>query len=56
MPDVTLVREGDVLLSHGTAIARWTARRGGDPIGRGASVYDLSPDGRFARVVGFWEG
>jgi uncharacterized protein YndB with AHSA1/START domain len=56
LPDVTFVREGDVLLSHGTAIARWTARRGGDPIGRGANVYDLSPDGRFARVVGFWEG
>jgi uncharacterized protein YndB with AHSA1/START domain len=56
MPGVTLGRDGDVLFSHGTAIARWTARRGSDPIGRGANVYDLSPDGRFARVVGFWEG
>ena len=55
-PGVTLARDGDVRLAHGTAVARWTARRdGGDPVGRGLNVYDVSPDGRFARVVGFWE-
>ena len=57
MPGVILSRNGEVFLSHGTAIARWTAKRAsGDPIGRGTNVYDLAPDGRFARVVGFWEG
>jgi uncharacterized protein YndB with AHSA1/START domain len=56
MPGVTLSRDGDVRLSHGTAIARWTATRAdGAAQGKGANVYDLSPDGRFARVVGFWE-
>ena len=55
MPGVTLARSGDVRHSHGTAIAAWTAKRNGDPAGRGTNVYDLSPDGRIARVVGFWE-
>ncbi len=56
MPGVALAREGDVALSHGTAMARWTARRqNGETVGRGTNVYDLAPDGRLARVVGFWE-
>ncbi len=56
MPDVTLVRAGDVRLSHGTALAGWTARReNGNPAGSGTNVFDLSPDGRIARVVGFWD-
>jgi uncharacterized protein YndB with AHSA1/START domain len=56
-PGVSLARDGEVRLSHATAFARWIARRdGGEPAGRGWNVYDLSPDGRFARVVGFWEG
>jgi uncharacterized protein YndB with AHSA1/START domain len=56
MPGVTLARDGDVRLSHGTALARWTATRAdGAAAGTGTNVYDLSPDGRFARVVGFWE-
>ncbi len=56
MPGVHLVRDGEVRLSHGTAIARWTANReDADPLGRGVNVYDLSPDGLIARVVGFWE-
>lgn len=57
MPGVTLARAGDVRLSHGTAIASWAAKRAnGDPAGTGINVYDLSPDGRIARVVGFWNG
>ena len=56
-PGVTLARDGDLGLSHGTAVARWIARRdGGDPVGRGLNVYDVAPDGRFSRVVGIWEG
>ncbi len=56
MPGVTLSRDGDVRLSHGTALARWTATRADGAVqGKGVNVYDLSPDGHFARVVGFWE-
>ena len=56
MPGVTLSRDGDVRLSHGTALARWTATRADGAVqGKGINVYDLSPDGRLARVVGFWE-
>jgi len=56
MPGVTLVRSGDVRHSHGTAIVPWTAKKeNGDPAGAGINVFDLSPDGRIARVVGFWD-
>ncbi len=55
-PNTTLARDGEVRLSHGTAAARWIARQGGSELGRGLNVYDLAPDGRIARVVGFWEG
>jgi uncharacterized protein YndB with AHSA1/START domain len=56
MPGMTLVRSGDVRRSHGTAIAPWTAKKeNGDPAGAGINVFDLSPDGRIARVVGFWD-
>jgi uncharacterized protein YndB with AHSA1/START domain len=55
MPGMRLVREGDVRLSHGTAIAGWKAvGPDGSPKGQGTNVYDLSPDGLLARVVGFW--
>jgi len=56
IPGVTLSRSGEVRLSHGTALAGWTARReNGDPAGTGVNVFDLSPDGRISRVVGFWD-
>ena len=56
MPGTTLVRSGDVRLSHGTAIAPWVAnKKDGSAVGRGTNVFDLSPDGRIARVVGFWD-
>jgi len=56
MPGVTLSRDGDVRLSHGTAIAAWKATRpDGSPAGKGVNVYDFAPDGRIARVIGFWE-
>jgi uncharacterized protein YndB with AHSA1/START domain len=57
MPGVSLTRDGEVLLSHGTAFARWTAKKSsGETFGRGTNVYDLAPDGKIARVVGFWGG
>lgn len=55
MPGMTLRRAGDIRLSHGTAIADWTASAAdGSPRGKGTNVYDLSPDGLISRVVGFW--
>jgi uncharacterized protein YndB with AHSA1/START domain len=55
MPGMTLLRAGDVRLSHGTAIADWTASAAdGSPRGKGTNVYDMSPDGLIARVIGYW--
>lgn len=55
MPGMTLQRAGEVRMSHGTAIADWTASAAdGSPRGKGSNVYDLSPDGLISRVVGFW--
>ncbi len=56
MPGLRLAREGDIRLCHGAALARWTANRSdGGIAGRGMSFYDLSADGRIARVTAFWE-
>lgn len=56
MPGVLLKRDGDVRLSHGTALAGWVAEKeDGTRLGSGTNVYDLAPDGRIARVVGFWQ-
>jgi len=55
MPGMTLVRSGDVRQAHGTAIAPWIAKKeNGDTAGAGTNVFDFAPDGRIARVVGFW--
>jgi len=56
MPGISLGRAGEVRLSHGTVLAGWAAKReNGDPAGAGTNVFDLSPDGRIARAVGFWD-
>ena len=55
MPGIALSRDGDVQLSHGTALAGWRGvKADGGPAGRGTNVYDFAPDGRITRVVGFW--
>jgi uncharacterized protein YndB with AHSA1/START domain len=55
MPGIRLRREGEVRLSHGTALAGWVAEKeDGTRVAAGTNVYDLAPDGRIARVVGFW--
>jgi len=55
MPGVVLERTGDVRQCQGTAIVEWAAKGpDGAPRGRGTNVFDLAPDGRIARVVGFW--
>jgi uncharacterized protein YndB with AHSA1/START domain len=55
MPGVALERSGDVRHCQGTALADWVAKGpDGAPRGRGTNVVELAPDGRIARVVGFW--
>jgi uncharacterized protein YndB with AHSA1/START domain len=55
MPGVVLERTGDVRQCQGTAVVEWAAKGpDGAPRGRGTNVFELAPDGRIARVVGFW--
>jgi uncharacterized protein YndB with AHSA1/START domain len=55
MPGVRLRRHGDVRQCQGTALVDWVAEDAeGNPRGGGTNVLDLAPDGRIARVVGFW--
>lgn len=56
LPGVTLSRAGDVRVSHGSALAEWTAARGGEPVGKGTNVFELAPDGRISSATGFWNG
>lgn len=57
MPGIVLGREGEVRHCQGTAIAGWVATKpDGSVAGRGTNLYDLAPDGRIARVIGFWGG
>jgi uncharacterized protein YndB with AHSA1/START domain len=55
MPGVRLRRVGDVRQCQGTALADWAAE-GADGAARGSgiNVFDLAPDGRIMRIVGFW--
>jgi uncharacterized protein YndB with AHSA1/START domain len=55
MPGVVLERTGEVRQCQGTAVVEWAAKGpDGAPRGRGTNVFDLAPDGRIARVIGFW--
>lgn len=55
MPGLVLERSGDVRQCQGTAVADWVAKGpGGVARGRGTNVFELAPDGRIRRVVGFW--
>ena len=57
MPGIRLVRDGEARLCQGTVMADWTAQGAdGKSKGRGTNVFELRPDGRIARVVGFWKG
>jgi uncharacterized protein YndB with AHSA1/START domain len=55
MPGVRLERDGEVRQCQGTAVGDWVARAAdGQERGRGTNVFELSPDGRIAQVVGMW--
>jgi uncharacterized protein YndB with AHSA1/START domain len=55
MPGIALRRDGAPRSCQGVALIEWTAHTAdGSPAGRGTNVVELSPDGRFAHIVGFW--
>ncbi len=55
MPGLVLERSGDVRQCQGTAVADWVAKGPDGAVrARGTNVFDLSPEGRIARVVGLW--
>jgi uncharacterized protein YndB with AHSA1/START domain len=54
MPSVRMERRGPLRQCQGTAVADWvTFGPDGKKLGEGTNVYDLAPDGRIARVIGF---
>lgn len=56
MPGLTIKRNGDVQQCQGTAIARWiTTNADGKETAKGLNVFTLTPAGKIAKVVGFWE-
>jgi uncharacterized protein YndB with AHSA1/START domain len=51
----TLARDGDPQVALGMAVVQWRAAGAdGAVAARGTSVVELAPDGRIARVTGFW--
>jgi uncharacterized protein YndB with AHSA1/START domain len=54
MPGLVMRRAGDVRHTQGVALCAWEAVSGDKVAARGHNVFDLAPDGRIARVVGFW--
>jgi hypothetical protein len=55
MPGMTIARDGEVAQCQGTAIAPWVARKAdGGVAGRGRDVFELSPEGKIRRAMGFW--
>lgn len=55
MPGITLERSGEARHCQGTALVDWVAKLpDGKPLAKGTSVFELTPDGLVARVVGLW--
>jgi uncharacterized protein YndB with AHSA1/START domain len=57
MPGITVERTGAPRQCQGAAIVDWAARGpDGRAAGSGTNLFEFTPDGRIARVVGFWGG
>lgn len=55
MAGITLRRTAEPRQCQGTALVEWRATKAdGSVLSKGTSVLELAPDGRLARVVGFW--
>jgi uncharacterized protein YndB with AHSA1/START domain len=55
MPGVKLRREGEPQQCQGTVLCDWVAEKEGAPIARGTNLFELAPDGRISRAIGFWK-
>jgi len=56
MPGMRLARNGPLAKSQGAALVRWQALRPDGVAAGGTNFVDFAPDGRIARVAGFWGG
>lgn len=55
MPGIRLERASEPRQCQGTALVDWVAKLpDGKAMAKGASVFELTPDGRLSHVVGFW--
>jgi len=55
MPGVVLRRRGEARLCQGTALVDWEVEGPDGAVrARGTNVFELAPDGRIAKVTGFW--
>jgi uncharacterized protein YndB with AHSA1/START domain len=55
MPGVVLERQGEARSCQGTALVAWIVRGAdGNERAKGTNVFELTHDGRIARVTGFW--
>jgi hypothetical protein len=55
MPGMRLERHGPLSKSQGAALVRWQALRPDGAVAAGGTNFvDFAPDGRIARVAGFW--
>jgi len=55
MPGVVLERQGDARSCQGLALVDWSVKGpDGNPRAKGTNVFELTKDGRIARVTGIW--
>jgi len=55
MPGITMEKSAATRQCQGTALVEWVAKLpDGKPMAKGTNVFELAPDGRIERVVGFW--
>jgi uncharacterized protein YndB with AHSA1/START domain len=55
LPGLALERQGEARQCQGTVLVDWAAKGPDGAVrARGTNVFELAPDGRIARVTGFW--
>jgi hypothetical protein len=55
MPGMVLARQGEARSCQGTALVDWVVKGpDGTERAKGTNVFELTKDGRIARVTGMW--
>jgi uncharacterized protein YndB with AHSA1/START domain len=55
MPGMKIARAGEPQISHHTCLVAWDAKGAdGSPMGSGRNWFEFAPDGRIAKVFGYW--